>query len=47
MKKIFYEKTLHKKFKVGDQVLMWNKAKEKLNAHHKFDSLCLGPYNIV
>jgi hypothetical protein len=33
-------------FRKGDQVLMWDKRREKTRTHQKFDSLWLGPYNI-
>jgi hypothetical protein len=33
-------------FKKGDQVLMWDKRREKPGMHQKFDSLWLGPYKI-
>jgi len=33
-------------FNKGDQVLMWDKRREKPGMHQTFDSLWLGPYKI-
>jgi hypothetical protein len=33
-------------YKVGDDVLLWDKAHEAPSKHRKFDSLWLGPYRI-
>jgi hypothetical protein len=42
----FDRKARKRDFKEGDQVLLWNKRREKLGMHQKFYSLCLGPYKI-
>jgi hypothetical protein len=46
IKGTFDHKARKRDFKKGDQVLMWDKRREKLGMHQKFDSLWLGPYNI-
>jgi len=36
-----------KSFKLGDLVLMWDKAREGKGEHTKFDKLWLGPFQIA
>ena len=45
-KREFDKSARHRDFRVGDTMLLWDKGKEKLGKHGKFDSLCLGPYMI-
>jgi hypothetical protein len=42
----FDRKTRQREFKEGDQVLLWDKGREKPGMHQKFDSIWLGPYKI-
>jgi hypothetical protein len=46
VKGTFDRKARQRDFKKGDQVLMWDKRREKPGMHKKFDSLWLGPYKI-
>ena len=46
VKGTFDRKARQRDFKEGDQVLMWDKRREKPRMHQKFDSLWLGPYKI-
>jgi hypothetical protein len=46
VKRAFGKSARERDFIVGDTVLLWDKGKEKLGKHGKFDSLCLGPYVI-
>jgi hypothetical protein len=46
IKGTFDRKARKRDFKKGDQVLMWDKRREKPGMHQKFDSLWLGPYKI-
>ena len=46
MKKNFDSTSRPKSFQIGDTVLLWDKRKEKLGKHGKFDSLWMGPYII-
>ena len=42
-----FDKTTRKRvFSIGDTVLLWDKRREKLGKHGKFDSLWLGPFMI-
>jgi hypothetical protein len=47
IKGTFDHKARQRIFKEGDQVLVWDKRKEKPGMHKKFDSLWTGPYRIV
>jgi hypothetical protein len=42
----FDKRTTMVNYKVGDNVLLWDKAHETPYKHHKFDSLWLGAYTI-
>ena len=44
IKRYFDQSTTIKNFQNGEQVLLWNKAKEKLSIHTKFEALWIGPY---
>jgi hypothetical protein len=46
IKGTFDHKEIKRDLKKGDQVLMWDKRREKLGMHQKFDSLWLRPYKI-
>ena len=46
VKRSFDKRTTMVNYKVGDDVLLWDKANEAPSKHHKFDSLLLGPYTI-
>jgi hypothetical protein len=46
VKGTFDRKVRQRNFKKGDQVLMWDKRREKPGMHQKFDSIWLGPYKI-
>jgi hypothetical protein len=46
VKKAFDKSARQRDFIVGDTVLLWDKGREKLGKHGKFDSLWLGPYVI-
>jgi hypothetical protein len=46
VKGTFDQKARQRDFKVGDQVLMWDKRREKPGMHQNFDSSWLGPYKI-
>ena len=46
MKGTFDQKARKRHFKEGGQVLLWDKRREKLGMHQKFDRLWLGPYRI-
>jgi hypothetical protein len=46
IKGIFDHKARQRSFKEGDHVLVWDKRKEKLGMHKKFDNLWIGPYQI-
>lgn len=46
VKNIFDQKTKPRKFKQGDQVLLWDKRREPKGAHGKFDSLWKEPFRI-
>jgi hypothetical protein len=43
----FDHKARERDFKEGDLVLLWDKRKENLGMHKKFDSLWIGPYDIA
>jgi hypothetical protein len=47
VKGTFDRKARQRDFKEGDQVLLWDKRREKLGMRQKFDSLWLGPYKIA
>jgi hypothetical protein len=44
---MFDHKARKRNFKEGDRVLVWDKRKEKLGMHKKFDSLWTRSYRIV
>jgi hypothetical protein len=44
VKRYFDQSTTIKNFQKGEQVLLWNKAKEKPSIHTKFEALWIGPY---
>jgi hypothetical protein len=46
VKGTFDRKERKRDFNKVEQVLMWDKRREKPGMHHKFDSLWLGPYKI-
>jgi hypothetical protein len=46
VKGTFNRKERQRDFKKGDQVLLWDKIREKPGMHQKFDSVWLGPYKI-
>jgi hypothetical protein len=46
IKGMFDLKARQRDFKKGDQVLMWDKRREKPGMYQNFDSLWLGPYKI-
>jgi hypothetical protein len=46
IKRAFDKSARQRDFIVGDTVLLWDKGKEKLGKHGKFDNLWLGPYVI-
>jgi len=46
VKKAFDKKVGQRDFQPGDLALMWDKHREKLGKHGKFDSLWRGPYQV-
>jgi hypothetical protein len=46
IKRSFDKRATMVNYKVGDNVLLWDKAHEAPSKHHKFDSLWLSPYTI-
>jgi hypothetical protein len=46
VKRSFDKRATMVNYKVGDDVLLWDKAHEAPSKHRKFDSLWLGPYTI-
>ena len=46
IKRTFDKSSRPRPFEIGDTVLLWDKRKEKLGKHKKFDSLWMGPYII-
>ena len=46
VKKNFDKSSKPRSFQKGDIVLLWDKRREKLGKHGKFDSLWLGPFII-
>jgi hypothetical protein len=46
VKKTFDKSSKQRDFQTGDTVLLWDKRREKLGNHDKFDSLWIGPYII-
>jgi hypothetical protein len=46
IKGTFDGKERQREFKEGDQVLLWDKRREKLGIHKMFDSIWIGPYKI-
>ena len=47
VKRWFNKRAKIKSFKISDFVLLWDKAKEKLGSHTKFQCLWTGPYQIM
>ena len=47
IKRWFDKRAPIKSFKILDLVLLWDKAKEKLGSHTKFQCLWTGPYQIA
>lgn len=47
MKRLYDKRTIDKKFKVGDLVLMCNAESQDKGKHGKFEALWLGPYVIM
>jgi hypothetical protein len=47
IKNTFDHKAKERNFVEGDLVLLWDKRKEKLGTHKKFDSLWISPYKIM
>ena len=43
----FNKETTIKSFRIFDLVLLWDKAKEKIGSHTKFQCLWIGPYQIA
>lgn len=40
----FDKRAMIKSFRISNLVLLWDKAKEKLGSHTKFQCLWIGPY---
>ena len=47
IKRWFDKRAKIKSFKISDLILLWDKAKEKLGSHTKFQCLWTGPYQIA
>ena len=47
VKRWFDKRAMIKSFRISDFVLLWDKAKEKLGSHNKFQCLWTGPYQIT
>ena len=47
IKRWFDKRAMINSFKISDPVLLWDKVKEKLVNHTKFQHLWIGPYQIV
>jgi hypothetical protein len=46
LKGTFDRMEIQRDFKEGDEVLLWDKRREKPRIHQKFDNIWLGPYKI-
>jgi len=46
VKRHFDKSTIARDLKKDELVLLWNKAKEKIYFHTKFEALWIGPYQI-
>jgi hypothetical protein len=46
VERYFDQSTTVKNFQKGELVLLWNKGKENLSIHTKFEALWIGPYVI-